>query len=104
MDLTTRIIIFSMQCRKLPFPITMKQCRCKLKKITCAPIIFLLMQIERRAEKRPPANLKGEKSIRPKLPPRRGKKPGATAVASGRITGRSTAHCGLLLFDSARHR
>ncbi|MGX9989067.1 hypothetical protein ACS4RR_007550 [Rhizobium sp. Z1P35] len=31
-------------------------------------------------------------------------KPTATMVASGRITGRSAAHRGLLLFDPARHR
>jgi hypothetical protein len=54
---------FSMQCRNLRFRITMKQCRCKLKKITCAPIIFLPMQIKRRAEKISPAKLKGEESI-----------------------------------------
>jgi hypothetical protein len=31
-------------------------------------------------------------------------KPAATTVARERITDRSAAHCGLLLFDPARHR
>ncbi|MGO4116978.1 hypothetical protein ELI49_17230 [Rhizobium ruizarguesonis] len=75
---------FSMQCRNLRFRITMKQCRCKLKKITYAPIIFLPTRIKRRAEKISPARFErrgkhfGRKHLRD--PARTLLKPGATTA------------------------
>jgi hypothetical protein len=60
---------FSMQCRKLRFRITMKQCRCKLKKITCAPIIFLADANKTPRRKDTVANLKGEESISAEISP-----------------------------------
>ncbi|MBB4236104.1 hypothetical protein [Rhizobium esperanzae] len=56
MVLATRKVIFDAM-QKLRFRITMKQDRCKLKKITCAPIIFHPMGAKRRTEEISPARL-----------------------------------------------
>jgi hypothetical protein len=45
----------------------MKQCRCNLKKITCAPIIFVRMRIKRRTETISPVWFRRTESILAKI-------------------------------------